>query len=98
MSLPEAVALVVATAAATGGLSRLVAPYLGPRCPGCRRRALVHDARHACSGYVLSRCAGCRARWVWCAGGLVSLEAFAAGARSPIPAASVVRDPRRARA
>lgn len=90
MSLALALALVFGAAGVAWLARALVAPHLRARCPGCQRRALVHrpirDSLH-----VMYRCDACNARWVAVRGGLVGHEAFAAGARDPLPVARALR-------
>jgi ribosomal protein S27E len=81
-------------AAATCLAVVLAGPVMRVRCPRCAGRRLAHLAGHAhepLSLFARYRCGGCGAHWVACGRGLVSREAFAAGARDPFPVATLRR-------
>jgi hypothetical protein len=86
VSVALAVTLVIAAAGMAYAARSVLLSHLRARCPGCQRRELAHRPA-AGSLLVMYRCAACGARWVACGGGLITHEAFAAGAREPIPVA-----------
>jgi hypothetical protein len=88
------------------GLSAIALRQRRPRCPSCQAPALdtynviratvVDDAGKPCPAWwTLHRCSECAAGYVrYNGGGLITEEAFQAGAREPPPVATVVRSDR----
>lgn len=94
MTLGLAAVIVFAVASATYVAMRYIGPLVYPlwraRCPSSLRR-LAHLPATNRSLYVRYRCGACCRHWVWCETGLVSHEAFTAGAREPFPVATIRR-------